>query len=741
VVRVRELEVEQHNYYRRLIQYARTTDADYGDPFPLRVREHTAQISREHASTRERHFKDQFIPLRNEQDQPNEKGERPQAHRVDMLSVTTTMEMGIDIGDLTVVGLHNMPPTVANYQQRAGRAGRRSDGVALVMTYAQERSHDQYYFNSVAQIVSGPVRLPIIPLDNMIIAQRHVHALTLQRFFHQQAQDLQSNNLLGAFGSVSDAKEPTHGSLVRLRAALSDLAFIEPIIAIAERVLGQQANTDQLRAWLAKLPDEMEKAILDSHDDEDLLEVIINAGLLPRYAFPVDVVSLYRSKPKKYEVEDDVSRDLQIALSEFAPGAELVIDGNEYQVVGVYDRYKGGPYESKGQFYQCTDCRAVYTRLIDAQGNPTSPWPGRCDSCGASHDPRRVSYTVRPPGFRTDWRIRDVKKYRGGKQERAGYASTAQLEMGASVDTGDGNLIFDDRLWLSLHSETKLYSINRGPDPQNPGFWICPKCGRNLKQQNERHVAPDSYGKNYCAGKPNHQVALLHSIHTDVALLGLNLPTGYIGDPRRSAGRAIWLSMGSAVLRAAAVELQIDPSELAMGMRPWRVGGAMLSGEVYLYDTLPNGAGYAQQIADPATLKAILEGAATICTECDCNGACYSCLLDYANQRIHALLDRRLALDALQFVLDGTLPALSTQDMEHALQRLKDFAVPGSNFQLVGAGVAQIQLGDRSIMVEPRHPLLERSSGGNRAYPTAFDLERRPFWVWTHLMQNTLDML
>jgi len=739
LVTVGELEAEHNNYYRRLIQYARNTDGNYGDPFPLRVKEHTAQISRENAAIRERHFKDQFIPIRDEQGNLNEKGERPQAHRVDMLSVTTTMEMGIDIGDLTVVGLHNTPPTVANYQQRAGRAGRRSDGVALVMTYAQEKSHDQYYFNNVAQIVTGSVRLPIIPLDNMVIAHRHVNALALQRFFHQQARDLQSNALLGAFGSVEEAKDPHQGSIVRLRAALADAAFMEPTIEIAERVLDQKATTSQLRAWLATLPDEMEKAIQNSRDEEDLLEVIINAGLLPRYAFPVDVVALYRSRPGRYEVEDDVSRDLQIALSEFAPGGELVIDGNEYQVVGLYDRFEGGPYEPTGQFYQCVECRAVYFRPLDAQGQPTTQWPAICETCSAPHEPRRVSYATRPPGFRTDWRVRDVKKYRGGKQERAGYASTAQLEMGASVDSGD--LCFDDRLWISLRSNSDLYSVNRGPDPQDIGFWICPKCGRGLRQQDEKHFAPDSYGKQRCDGKPKHRIVLLHNIRTDVMLFGLNLPPGYVGDPKKSSGRAIWLSMGSAVLRAAAAELQIDPSELAMGMRPWRVSSGVLSGEVYLYDTLPNGAGYARAIADLTTLRAIFERAVVICAKCDCTGACYNCLLDYSNQRIHALLDRRLALDALKFVLNGTQPTTTKSDMDQALQRLKDFAIPGSIFQPVGPGIAQIQLGGRSIIVEPRHPLIERHSRGNSAYPTMFDLDRRPFWVWTHFMQNTLDEL
>lgn len=727
---------QQSNYYRKLVSYARDKKNDFGDPFPLRVLEHTAQISRENAATRERHFKDQFIPLRDEKGNLNDKGERPQAHRVDMLSVTTTMEMGIDIGDLTVVGLHNMPPTVANYQQRAGRAGRRSDGVALVMTYAQERSHDQYYFGNVAQIVSGPVRLPIIPLDNKVIARRHIQALTLQRFFHQFGQDLQSNNLLGAFGTVGDAKAVPDGALARLRSVLTDSTFVEPIIEVAYKILDHNASTEEIRTWLAELPDHMEEDISDKRDDEELLEIMINSGLLPRYAFPVDVVTLHRSKPAKYQIEDEVSRDLQIALSEFAPGAELVVDGKEYQVVGIYDRFKGGPYEPTGQFYACPECRAVEYKPLNSQGQSAQPWSPRCLSCGAPHDARRVAYAIRPPGFRTNWRAQE-KKYRGGKQERAGYASIAQLEIGESVDTGD--LGFHDRLWVAVHESSNLYSINRGPDKQEIGFWICPTCGRGLQAQRERHNSPEG---SFCRGEPKQRAVLLHSIRTDVALLGLNLPTGYAGDPRTSAGRAVWLSLGAALLRAAAAELQIDPSELAMGMRPWQLStGAGLTGEVYLYDTLPNGAGYARAIADEPTLRAVLIRALEICTSCTCSGACYSCLLDYTNQRIHPLLDRRLAADALRFILNGELPALSTEDMEQALKRLESFAIPGSSFQLVAPGKAQVALYGRSITVEPRHPLSQQVSVSGMAFPSIFDLERRPFWVWTKLLQNSLDEL
>src|SRR5690606_22578322 len=157
-----EVYTRRNDYYRRLAMFTQG-EQDFPDPFPLRVKEHTAQISSSKAADRERWFQDQYLP----DEDALEVG-------VDILSVTATMEMGIDIGDLSFVGLHNTPPTVANYQQRAGRAGRRSDGIAEVITFSRHRSHDQYYYQRVADIVTGAVRIPTLHLGNRVIAQRHV---------------------------------------------------------------------------------------------------------------------------------------------------------------------------------------------------------------------------------------------------------------------------------------------------------------------------------------------------------------------------------------------------------------------------------------------------------------------------------------------------------------------------------------------------------------------------------------
>jgi len=306
---IEELEKKRPNYYRRSAR--RAQNSEMPDPFPLHVLEHTGQIGVEQALIRERHFKGNYITSGKSPDNPYK-------DRVDILSVTTTMELGIDIGELSAVGMRNVPPTVANYQQRAGRAGRRGDNVACVYTMALHYSHDQHFFQETKDMVSGQVRFPQLNLDNKEIAHRHIRAWVLDQYF-QTIQFPIESNIFGSWGYVVNLKQIGVGSL---RQFIN--TKIKQLQKRAENILPLHMPIIE---WLSSLPDEVYEAITQRNDNQLTMDVLMEAQLLPRYGFPIDVVSLWVNYPDvDARVSEPVQRDRGIALSEFAPGGEVVVD-------------------------------------------------------------------------------------------------------------------------------------------------------------------------------------------------------------------------------------------------------------------------------------------------------------------------------------------------------------------------------------------------------------------------------
>lgn len=355
----------------------------------LLIREHTAQLSREEGLKYQTDF---------------------EKNRIHALSCSTTFEMGVDVGELETVFLRNVPPSAANYTQRAGRAGRSKNASAYSLTYAKLSSHDFNFFNEPQKIITGQIKPPVFKTDNEKIVLRHIYAVVLSYFFKQYPNYFGNNRTTEFLDNggydvfidlVKNSPSELNNLLQKSIPSIQSYDWQEKMIGenglLHNTVCEYEQTVEQLEGMIKEYADQKDydkasrlQRSLTRYKAKEMIDFLVRNNVLPKYGFPIDTVELEVTADERQKQELQLSRDLKMAIAEYVPGEKVIANNKMYTSRYIKKSFFNNHMDYYYSFVcECPECK---TWNYSVQNPKDLPERRKCVACGHTRKIAETSF-------------------------------------------------------------------------------------------------------------------------------------------------------------------------------------------------------------------------------------------------------------------------------------------------------------------------------------------------------------